>query len=326
MELRVGFIGCGGIAREHMKRVKKIEGVKLVGMCDLNEEAARKCANEYGGNVYTDFRKMFEEEKMDACYICVPPFAHIGQEEECIERDIPFFVEKPIHLNIEKAKEILKKIKEKNLITSVGYVLRYLDIVEKMKELLKNENIGLVRGRYYGEVPGVGKKSWIIKKNMSGGQLIEQATHTVDLMRYFCGDIEEIYAYKFEGINNKIYEGYDVEDGLTMIMKFKSGTIGNLTCTWLWRGYESDIEIVGKNVIITYYKGNSIEINKGDRIERYIANVDPMWEEDMAFIKSVKENTNKYIKSDYLDAFKSFVVTVLAHESIEKNQPIKLSE
>jgi predicted dehydrogenase len=323
MELRIGFIGCGGIAQAHMIRLKKIDGIKFTGMCDLNEELARKCAKEYGGNVYTDFRKMLDEEKIDACYICVPPYAHIGQEEECIERNIPFFVEKPIHLNLEKAREISKKVIEKNLITSVGYVLRYFDIVDRMKELIRNVNIGLVRGRYYGEVPAEGKKIWLIKKNMSGGQLIEQATHIVDLIRYFCGDIEEIFAYKFEGINNKIYDGYDVEDGLTMVMKFKNGIIGNLTCTWLWAGYESDVEIVGKNIIL-FYKGNTIEINKGDRIERYISNIDPMFEEDSAFIKSVKENTNKYIKSDYSDALKSFEVTILAHESIRKNEPVKL--
>ncbi|HOK57198.1 MAG TPA: Gfo/Idh/MocA family oxidoreductase, partial [bacterium] len=254
---------------------------------------------------------------------CVPPFAHIGQEEECIERSIPFFVEKPIHLNLEKAEEIAKKIENKKLITSVGYVLRYFDIIEKMKKLTETEKIGIVRGRYYGEVPGAGRKRWLIKKDMSGGQLIEQATHTVDLMRYFCGDVEEIYAYKFEGINNKIFKEYDVEDGLTMILKFKNGIIGNLTCTWLWKGFESDIEIIGKDVIF-FYKGNTIEINKGDRSEKYISNVDPMYQEDFAFIKSVWEKNPELIKSDYKDALKTLKITLKAHDSILKNQPVKL--
>ncbi|MGC8976929.1 MAG: Gfo/Idh/MocA family protein [Candidatus Ratteibacteria bacterium] len=323
MEIKIGFIGCGGIARAHMTRLSKIEGVKFVGMCDVEEKAATECAKIYGGNVYTDFKKMFDSEKIDACFICVPPFAHTGQEEECCDRNIPFFVEKPINLNLQKAEEIGKKVKEKNLITSVGYVLRYFDIIEKLKDILKNEKIGLVRGRYYGEVPGEGKKLWLIKKDMSGGQLIEQATHTIDLMRYLLGDVEEIFAYKFEGINNKIYPEYNVEDALTMLMKFKNGIIGNLSCTWLWKGYETDVEIIGKDVIFTY-KGNTIEINRGTKIERFISGVDPMFEEDLAFIKSVKENNKKYIKSDYEDAIETLKITIKAHESISKNQTVKL--
>lgn len=323
MEIRLGIIGCGGVARAHMMRLSKIEGVKFVGMCDIDEKVAGECAKTYGGNVYTDFRKMLDNEKIDACYICVPPFAHIGQEEECIERNIPFFIEKPIHLDLNKAKEIAKKIKEKNLINSVGYVLRYLDVVENLREKIKNENIGMVRGRYYCDVPRSGKKPWVMKKNMSGGQLIEQATHIVDLMRYLCGDVEEIFAYKFEGINNKIYPEYDVEDALTMVMKFKNGIIGNLSCTWLWKAWDIDVEIVGKGVIF-YYKENTIEINKGEKVERYISNIDHYMEEDLCFIKSVRENNPKYIKSDYIDALKTFEITIKAHESIEKKQPVKI--
>ncbi|MFN4226552.1 MAG: Gfo/Idh/MocA family protein [Candidatus Ratteibacteria bacterium] len=323
MEIKIAFIGCGGIARAHMMRLAKIEGVKFVGMCDTNQEAAKECSNIYGGNVYTDFKEMFNNEKIDACYICVPPYAHIGQEEECIERNIPFFIEKPINLNLEKAEKIAEKIENKNLITSVGYVLRYFDIIEKLKKMIEKEKIGIIRGRYYGEVPGAGKKIWLIKKNMSGGQLIEQATHIVDLMRYFLGDIIEVFAYKFEGINNKIYKEYDVEDGLTMILKFKNGIIGNFTCTWLWKGFESDIEIVGKDVIF-YYKGTTIEINRGVRNEKYISYMDPMYEEDISFIKSIMENNPKYIKSDYKDALETFKITIKAHESIEKKEPIEL--
>ncbi|MCM8772989.1 MAG: Gfo/Idh/MocA family oxidoreductase [Candidatus Omnitrophica bacterium] len=324
MEIKIGFIGCGGIGKAHMMRLSKIENVKLVAFCDLEENLAKECANLYNGNPYTDFRRMFDNEKIDACYICVPPFAHIGQEEECIERNIPFFIEKPIHLDLNKAKEIAKKIEEKKLITSVGYVLRYFDIVEQLKEKTKEEKIGLVRGKYYGEVPGEGKKLWIIRKDMSGGQLIEQATHIVDLMRYLCGEIEEVFAYKFEGINNKIYPEYNVEDALTLTMKFKNGIIGNLSCTWLWKGYDSEIEIIGKNVLFTY-KGNGITINKGSKVEHYFSKIDPMYEEDVAFIKSVKENNPKYIKSNYNDGLKTLEVTLKGHESIEKNQPIKIT-
>jgi len=154
---------------------------------------------------------MIEKESIDACIICVPPFAHKGQEELCIEKGIPFFVEKPVELNLEKAKKIAKKVEEKNLITGVGYVLRNFDVVDKAKEIIGNEKIGLVREKYFGQVPG-SEGSWLHKKELFGGQLVEQATHTVDMMRYLIGEVDEVFAYKFEGINNKIYKEYNVED------------------------------------------------------------------------------------------------------------------
>jgi len=192
VKVKVGIIGCGGIAGAHISRLTQIEDVELVSFCDVIEEKAKKMASTYGGNVYTDFKEMIEKENIDACFICVPPFAHKGQEEMCIEKGIPFFVEKPVELNLEKAKEISKKVEEKNLITGVGYVLRNFDIVDKAKEIIGNEKVGLVRGKYFAQVPG-NEGSWLHKKELSGGQLVEQATHTIDIMRYLIGSISEIY-------------------------------------------------------------------------------------------------------------------------------------
>ncbi|MCD6408385.1 Gfo/Idh/MocA family oxidoreductase [bacterium] len=322
MEIKVGFIGCGGIANAHMMRLSQIEGVVFAGMCDIVEEKAREAAEKYGGNVYTDYREMLEKEKIDCCFICVPPFCHEGQELLCIEKNIPFFVEKPVHLDLQKAEEIAEKVKEKNLITSVGYVLRYFDVVDKLKEILKNEQPAIIRGRYYGQVPGEGK-GWYSKKGKSGGQLVEQATHIVDMMRYLVGEIEEIYGYKFEGINREIYEGYNVEDASTLVMKFENGIIGNLTCTWLWKGYESEVEIVGKKIMINY-RINQVVVDRICRKETYISEVDPMLEEDRSFIKAVYENNPKLIKSDYCDGVKTLRVTLKAHECFEKGVVVKL--
>lgn len=322
MKVNVGFIGCGGIANAHMSRLSQIEEVNFAGMCDVVEEKAKQAAEKYGGKVYTDFREMIEKEKIDCCFICVPPFSHQGQEELCIDKGIPFFVEKPVHLNLEKAKEIEKKVKEKGLITGVGYVLRNFDVVDKAREIIKNEEIGLVRGKYFGQVPGT-EGSWLHKKELSGGQLIEQATHTVDMMRYLVGDIEEVFGYKFEGINNKIYKGYDVEDASIVLMKFNGGIIGNLSCTWLWKGYNSGVEVIGKDVIINY-EGNSITIDRGNKKETYISSQDPMLEEDKRFIEAISRGEPEIVKSDYPDAVKTLEVTLKSHQSMEKGTPVKI--
>jgi len=154
MKVKIGFIGCGGISAAHMIALRKIKGVEFAAMCDIDVRKAEKSSATYGGRVYTDFRKMIDGTKIDACFICTPPFAHSGQEELCIEHGIPFFVEKPIHLQLKPAQEIAEKVRKANLITSVGYVLRYFDVVDAAKGVIAKNRISFATGRYYGGVPG----------------------------------------------------------------------------------------------------------------------------------------------------------------------------
>jgi len=61
--VKVGFIGCGGMAGVHLDKLKQIEDVQIVGLCDIIEEKARVYNQKYGGNVYTDHRVMLDREK-----------------------------------------------------------------------------------------------------------------------------------------------------------------------------------------------------------------------------------------------------------------------
>ncbi len=322
MTVKIGIIGCGGIAGAHMNCLAQLKEVEFAAMCDIDKSKAEKAAAAYGGSVYGDFEKMLDGAKPDACYICVPPFAHNGQEEACIERKIPFFVEKPLHLDLKKASVIAKKVQAAKLITSAGYVLRYFDVVEKAKKILAKEQIAAAVGKYFGGVPGAGK-GWYSRKKLSGGQLIEQSTHTVDMMRYMLGDVEEVFAYKFEGINNKIYKEYDVEDASATMLKFKNGCIGSLTCTWLWNGFYSGVDVIGKGIMLNY-AGNTLTVDRGTEKIAYTSSVVPMLEEDRTFIKAVMKNNGTLVRSDYADALKSLKVSFAAYESMRTGKPIKL--
>jgi len=305
-----------------MERLARIKDVEFVGMCDVDEKKAAGAAGKYAGKVFTDYRRMLDQVKTDCCYICVPPFAHVGQELLCVEKNIPFFVEKPIELDLKKAKAIARKVQEKRLITGVGYVLRYFDVVEKARKILAQEEIGMLRGRYYGGVPGDGK-GWYSQKKLSAGQLVEQATHTVDMMRNFAGDVTEVFGYAFEGINKKIYEKYDVEDASTTVMKFKNGLIGNMSCTWLATGYQSNVEVVGKGVTV-FYEGTTLTVDRHTEKTIYTTSMDCMLAEDQAFIEDVKKGRPNKIKSDYLDGLKTLAVSLAALESFRTGKPVKL--
>ena len=321
MEIRIGFIGCGGIANAHMNVLSKIEGIKFVGMCDVDENKAKVAGEKFGGKVYTDYKKMLEEVEMDACYICLPPFAHQGQEELCIEKNIPFLVEKPIHLNKNKAKKIVEKIKEKNLITAVGYQDRYQDIIAYIKPFFSQNNLGFFTGWWVGGMPGV---YWWRRKEMSGGQIVEQTTHIFDMARYLVGEPVEVFTVKRTGLMKDV-ENYNIEDASAVSIYFENGVFGVIfSGCFLKTGRKAGHEFYFKDKIIEYSERQKVKINYGNKIEEIYEKGDLLLKEDSAFIEAVKTKNQSLVKSSYEDAYKSLVFTLCANESIEKNKVVKI--
>ena len=106
MSVKIGFVGCGGIANAHMKNLAQIENAEMVAFCDIVEERAKAAADEYGGQPFTVPAEMYEKAEMDAVYVCLPPFAHADQEILAVQAGLNLFVEKPIAINMEKAREM----------------------------------------------------------------------------------------------------------------------------------------------------------------------------------------------------------------------------
>jgi len=320
MTVKVGFIGVGGIANAHLAHLAKIKGADVIALCDVKEERLKSSHGKYGGKAYTDYREMLDKEELDCIYICVPPFAHQDIELDIAQRGIPFFIEKPIHLYAEKAEKVEKIIKKKNLITSVGYLLRYMDIVKKAIEVLREKSIALVLGRYFGGVPGAGK-GWYSIKEKSGGQIVEQATHIVDLMRYLVGEVNSVYAQGFYGLNR--FETYNVEDASIAMLRFGNGVIGSLVSTWLLWSYYPLLEIITKGLKLQLSL-SSLKLSFPNKEEKFREEGDPMLVEDRIFIEAVKSGDPSKIESDYSDALRTLKLTLAINESIEKGKMIKL--
>ena len=304
-----------------MNALSKIEGVKFVGMCDVDENKAKAASEKFGGKVYTDYKKMLEQLELDACYICVPPFAHEEQEEMCIEKNIPFLVEKPIHLNKNKVKKIVEKIKEKNLITAVGYQDRYQDIIAYIKPFFSEGNLGFFAGWWVGGMPGV---YWWRRKEMSGGQAVEQTTHIFDMARYLVGEPVEVFAVKRVGLMKDV-ENYNVEDASAVSVYFEDGTFGVIfSGCFLKVPGKCGLDFYFKDKTIEYTERHKIKINYGNKIEEIYEKGDLLLKEDSAFIEAVRTKNQSLIKSSYEDGYKSLMFTLYANEAMEKNKVVKV--
>src|SRR2546423_15048796 len=112
--VNVGFIGCGGNARGHMKRVLELPGARIVGVWGVGEELARRAAGETGGEPYTDHRRLLDRDDLHAVYISIPVFAHGQPEFDTIERGLPFLVEKPVAIDMPTAREIEAAVRQQD--------------------------------------------------------------------------------------------------------------------------------------------------------------------------------------------------------------------
>src|SRR5947208_165388 len=188
--ITLGFVGTGGIARYHLERLTKLEGVRIGAVCDVVAERAQATAATFGGTVYIDYREMLEREKLDGLYVCIPPAAHKPRcdgtppaEILAAERGIHLFVEKPVCLDLEMGIRIRDAIERAAVLSCVGYLLRYSAAAEATRRFCAGKAIGMVACDRWGGVPG-DAGHWWRQMAQSGGQLHEMATHQLDLIRW----------------------------------------------------------------------------------------------------------------------------------------------
>src|SRR5690606_4037093 len=122
---RVGIIGVGGIAQRHLGVLEQFIDVELAGFADPDFDRAVAAASRFGAKAYPDHTTLLRDASLDAIYICIPPFAHGEAERAVIARGLPFFVEKPLSLDIDLADALAVEIATAGLITAVGYHWRY---------------------------------------------------------------------------------------------------------------------------------------------------------------------------------------------------------
>lgn len=150
---RLGFIGVGGIARRHLDVLASFDDVELVAFADPDLGRADEAAMRFGARSFAHHREMLDTQQLDAVYICIPPFAHGEPERDLIQRHMPFFVEKPVSLDLAQAKDIAAGVANANLVTAVGYHWRYLDIVDEAKSLLADNPAQLLSGYWLDSTP-----------------------------------------------------------------------------------------------------------------------------------------------------------------------------
>jgi len=313
-KVRVGFVGCGGIANFHFGHMEKIDDAQIVAVCDLIDERVQNAAQRFDAKPYKDYHDMLEQEKLDAVYVCVEPSAHNGMELLAVEKGCHLFVEKPIALSMDYARQVCEGIKEKGLISAAGFQDRYLDFIPRMKAWLDMQEIGFFNGYWVGGMPQVW---WWRRRETCGGQAVEQTIHTFDMARYLFGEVVAVQAMGRRGIMTDV-ENYDTEDASGVTMTFESGLIGTIySGCFSHCGGKSGIDVFCKHGRLEYTERTGFRVTEANMTIDAKAGNDYGQEEDDVFIEACLTGDASEILSPYEDAMKSLEIVLAANDSMD---------
>lgn len=249
--LKIGIIGCGGIANgKHMPALKKVEGVEMVAFCDIIKERAEKAAKEYGtpdAKVYEDYKELLKDESIDVIHVCTPNRSHSFITIDALEAGKHVMCEKPMAKTSKEAQAMLEAAKRTGKKLTIGYQNRNTAANIYAKKCADDGEFGEI---YYGKALAVRRRAvptwgvFLNEEEQGGGPLIDIGTHALDLTLWMMNNYEPemVVGQTFRKLADQKNTGnawgdwdpekFTVEDSAFGFIKMKNGAVINLESSW----------------------------------------------------------------------------------------------
>ncbi|HSK68845.1 MAG TPA: Gfo/Idh/MocA family oxidoreductase [Candidatus Limnocylindria bacterium] len=199
-DLRVGIIGCGGIAgQKHLPSIQAAGGAQVAAFCDIVPEKAAKFAKEYGtkdAKVFEDYRDLLKLD-LDAVYVCTPNRSHSAITVDALKSGKHVLCEKPMAINYEEGRRMVEAAKETGKILTIGYQSRYRADSRYLKSAIQAGELGDI---YFARANAVRRRAvptwgvFLNEKEQGGGPLIDIGTHALDLTLWMMDNYQPRYA------------------------------------------------------------------------------------------------------------------------------------
>ncbi len=250
--IRVGIVGCGGIARStHVPYYKKISEVEIVACADVDVNTARSLAEDFKiPRYYTDFKDMFEKEELDAVSVCTPNMFHKDPTVAALKAGADVLTEKPMAGNLRDAREMYEVSKKTGRILIIGFQTRFRPDLNVLKDMVNAGELGEI---YYSRALalrrwGIPPKKTFISKTLAGaGPLFDIGCYAVDFTMYVMnfpvpksafGVLYTKFGNNPEAAKRGCWGGtwnpveFEVEDNAFALVKFKNDFTMLLETNW----------------------------------------------------------------------------------------------
>lgn len=229
--LRVGLLGCGGIARRHAAALVALsDRMEFVACCGRDESKVAAFAREFGATPYIDLRRMLDASRLDLAIVALPPYAHVGQVEAIAAAGVHLLVEKPIALDVHRADSMVEAAHNAGVVAACGFMYRFGDAVMRWDQARVAGETGRV-GMFVGQFHCNSLHAdWWRERAKSGGQMVEQLIHIVDLARHQLGQPQTVYARAANFFHRGV-AGYDSDDVSALVLGYDDGRVAVLNAT-----------------------------------------------------------------------------------------------
>ncbi|MBA4387574.1 MAG: hypothetical protein C0404_06305 [Verrucomicrobia bacterium] len=316
--IRVACVGVGNISPVHLDYLRSRSDVEICALCDIRDEQLRKRQAQYGGQIFSDYGELIKVAKPDALWLCTPPQVRRDPLLACAERGIPVFCEKPVERDPAKANRIARELKRRKAKVQVGYVFRSMPTVLKLADEIKDDKIHLVQSLYgCGVSLSMNLPAWFYDKKLSGGALIDQATHNLDLLRRLLGEVSEVRGVASNPVHGK-KKGYTIDETLSLGFVFKSGAVGGHVHTWVGDKWRNEVVLSGEKRLYRIDLGKGVlTVEEGGTTTTRTQNQAKMYEhENKVFLDMVRSGGWSRNPCEFEDAVKSLELTLACDKAV----------
>jgi UDP-N-acetyl-2-amino-2-deoxyglucuronate dehydrogenase len=247
-DFRIGIVGCGRISQYHVEAIRKVEGLTLAAVCDIDEPRARATGEKAGVPSFASLDAMLKGAELDIVAVCTPSGLHPEHAIAAAGAGKHVVSEKPMALSLDAARGMIDAcdkagtklfvVKQNRLNPAVQLLKRAVDRGRFGRIFMANVTVRWQRPQdYYDAEPWRG--TWAL----DGGAIMNQASHYVDLIQWLVGPVNSVMA-KTATQARKI----EAEDSGAAVLRFASGAIGVIEVNVLTypRNYEGSITVMGE--------------------------------------------------------------------------------
>ncbi len=318
-KLKFALIGTGGIAQTYAQAFQQSECCQLIAVADVNQDSAKAFAEPFGAKAFSDYKTLAETLRVDAVIISTPPNTHPEIAMYFMNNGTHVLCEKPLCLSVAEARQMIETAEKTGVVFTMATKFRYCEDVVKAKAILASGVLGEVvqfENAFTAKVDM--SKRWNSNKEIAGGGvLIDNGTHSVDIIRYFLGTITNVLALETSGTQN-----LSVDENVKLLAKTSNGIAASVDLTW---GINKELP----NFISIYGTNGTLHI--GWRESKYKLNSSPDWnvfgtgyDKVQAFHSKIENFRNAIVEGEELltkpeDALASVEVIEAAYRSLNEN-------